>query len=60
MEELHDKVIAEIVQYLNKEKYDIYTNPAQEKNARIGEHYPDVIMGEKDTNTAKIRLGKVG
>ena len=50
---LHDKVIAEAVKILNQEKFDIYTNPSQEKNAGINDNYPDIILTEKGTNTVK-------
>lgn len=49
----HDRVINEIVPRLNREKYDVYTNPNQEKNAGIGENYPDVILTEKGGTTVK-------
>lgn len=49
----HDRVITEIVPRLNREKYDVYTNPNQEKNAGIGENYPDVILTEKGGTTVK-------
>lgn len=56
MDTLHDRVVKEIVSHLNQTKYDIYTNPGQEKNAGIGDNYPDVIMTEKDTKTVKFIL----
>lgn len=56
MNELHDRVVREIVHYLNKEKFDVYINPGQEKNAGIGDNYPDVVMTEKDGNTVKFIL----
>ncbi len=56
METLHDRVVKEIVGHLNQTKYDIYTNPGQEKNAGIGDNYPDVIMTEKGTKTVKFIL----
>lgn len=49
----HDRVINEIVPRLNREKYDVYTNPNQEKNAGIGENYPDIILTEKGGTTVK-------
>lgn len=56
MDTLHDRVVKEIVNHLNQTKYDIYTNPGQEKNAGIGDNYPDVIMTEKGTKTVKFIL----
>lgn len=51
---LHDKVISEIKNVLNQKDFDIYTNPGQEKNACIGNNYPDVILTEK--GTIKVRF----
>lgn len=56
MENLHDRVVREIVAHLNQKNYDIYINPGQEKNAGIGDNYPDVIMTEKGTKTVKFFL----
>lgn len=56
MENLHDRVVREIVGHLNQQNYDIYINPGQEKNAGIGDNYPDVIMTEKGTKTVKFFL----
>ena len=49
----HNRVIEEIVPRLNIEKFDIYTNPSQEKNAGIGDNYPDVILTDKGGKTVK-------
>lgn len=56
MDSLHDRVINEIVEHLNQISYDVYTNPGQQKNAGIGDNYPDVIMTEKGTKTVKFIL----
>lgn len=56
MQEIHDRVVREIVNHLNKESFDIYINPGQEKNAGIGDNYPDVVMTEKGGNTVKFIL----
>ena len=56
MQDTHDKVVREIVNHLNNEDYDIYINPGQEKNAGIGDNYPDVVMTEKGKNTVKFIL----
>lgn len=53
MEELHDRVVREIVKYLNQKDFDVYINPGQEKNAGISGFYPDVIMTTKNTTTVK-------
>ena len=46
---LHDRVIREIRNVLNQRDIDIYLNPGQEKNAGIGDNYPDVVMATKGT-----------
>lgn len=56
MENLHDRVVREIVSHLNQKNYDVYINPGQEKNAGIGDNYPDVIMTEKGNTTVKFIL----
>lgn len=56
MQDTHDRVVREIVNHLNNEDYDIYINPGQEKNAGIGDNYPDVVMTEKGKNTVKFIL----
>ena len=56
MQDVHDRVVREIVNHLNNEDYDIYINPGQEKNAGIGDNYPDVVMTEKGKNTVKFIL----
>ena len=56
MEELHDRVVYAIKDSLNQRDYDVYINPGQEKNAHIGDNYPDVIMVKKGTTTAKFIL----
>lgn len=56
MQDIHDRVVREIVNHLNNEDYDIYINPGQEKNAGIGDNYPDVVMTEKGKNTVKFIL----
>lgn len=54
--DLHDKVIYEIRNVLNQKDFDIYTNPGQEKNAGIGNNYPDVIMTAKGTTEVRFIL----
>lgn len=53
MDNLHDTIITQIIPRLNTEKYDIYTNPGQEKNAGIGDNYPDVILTLKGEKTVR-------
>lgn len=56
MDNIHDKVVHDIVFHLNTDAYDVYTNPGQEKNAGIGNNYPDVILTEKNKTTVKFIL----
>lgn len=56
MQGIHDRVVREIVNHLNNEAFDIYINPGQERNAGIGDNYPDVVMTEKGQNTVKFIL----
>ena len=53
---LHDKVVREIKKFLNQRDFDIYLNPGQEKNAGIGDNYPDVVMATKGTRQVKFIL----
>lgn len=48
---LHDKVISAALNYLNKNDFDIYTNPNGNHNVGIGNNYPDIILTKKGTNT---------
>lgn len=53
---LHDRVVREIKNVLNQHDFDIYLNPGQEKNAGIGDNYPDVIMTTKETSQVQFIL----
>lgn len=53
---VHDKVVREIKKFLNQRDFDIYLNPGQEKNAGIGDNYPDVVMATKGTRQVKFIL----
>lgn len=53
MDNIHDKVVCDIVSHLNTETYDVYINPGQEKNAGIGDNYPDIILTEKSSTTVR-------
>lgn len=53
---LHDRVVREIGNVLNQRDYDIHINPGQEKNAGIGDNYPDVVMAIKGTRQVKFIL----
>ena len=50
---LHDKVIISAQNYLNKIDFDIYINPGSEKNAGVGNLYPDIILTKKGKTTVK-------
>lgn len=56
MENLHDRVVVAIKDKLNQRDYDVYINPGQQKNAGIGDNYPDVIMTEKGKTNVKFIL----
>jgi len=45
----HDQVIKIAASYITK--YKVYTNPGSEKNASLGNLYPDIILTDKNTNT---------
>ena len=45
---LHDRVIQAAAENLNN--WTVYTNPGQEKNAHIGNSYPDIILTNRQTN----------
>lgn len=53
---LHDRVICEIQKVLNQRDYDIHINPGQEKNAGIGDNYPDVVMAIKGSRQVRFIL----
>jgi len=44
---LHDRIIAFAANGLDKSKYDVYTNPGQEKNTHVGGQFPDLILTPK-------------
>ncbi|MDH7912592.1 hypothetical protein [Winogradskyella sp. SYSU M77433] len=50
---LHDNVINSARRFLNTTDYDIYTNPSSQKNAGIGDLYPDIVMTVKGKTTVK-------
>lgn len=50
---LHDNVINSARRFLNDKDFDIYTNPNSQKNAGIGQLYPDIILTEKGKQTVK-------
>lgn len=50
---IHDNVINSAQRFLNNTDYDIYTNPGQEKNAGIGNLYPDIILTDKGGKTIR-------
>ena len=50
---LHDNVITSAKRFLNDKDFDIYTNPGSQKNAGIGDLYPDIILTVKGKQTVK-------
>lgn len=50
---LHDNVINSARRFLNTTDYDIYINPGEQKNAGIGDLYPDIILTDKQRTTVK-------
>ncbi len=50
---LHDNVINSASRFINTKDYDIYVNPSSQKNAGIGELYPDIILTDKGNKTVK-------
>ncbi|WP_203293507.1 hypothetical protein [Luteirhabdus pelagi] len=50
---LHDNVIKSAQRFLNNTDFDIYTNPGGQKNAGIGNLYPDIILTDKNKKTVK-------
>ena len=53
MDDIHDKVVRDIVSQLNTETYAVYINPGQEKNSGIGDNYPDVILTKKNESIVR-------
>ena len=47
---LHDQVIQYIETHLNRQKYNILTNPGTSKDWSIGGEFPDVIVNPKETS----------
>ena len=56
IDNLHDEVIRQIIGHLNQRDFDVYTNPGQQKNAGIGDNYPDIVMTAKNERTVKFIL----
>ena len=50
---LHDNVIQVAYNNLDKINHDVYTNPNQQKNTHISNNYPDIIITDKGSKTAK-------
>lgn len=46
----HDKVLEAACQYLDKSKYDVYSNPGSMKNTQVGNYWPDIIVTKKRDN----------
>lgn len=50
---LHDSVIQAAYNLLDKVGHDVYINPGQQKNTHINNSYPDIIITDKGSKTAK-------
>lgn len=50
---LHDLVIQTAYNLLDKVEHDVYINPNQQKNTHIRNNYPDIIITDKGSKTAK-------
>ena len=48
---VHDRVIEAAANRLDSVNYDIYKNPGQQKNAGVGDNYPDIILTKKGERT---------
>lgn len=49
----HDQVVKIAADYIDKTKYDVYTNPNGEQNTGLGGHYPDIILAPKGTKNVR-------
>jgi len=50
----HDRVIQVAADNLrNANKYEVYTNPGSERNTKVGEFYPDIIVTSRGSNTVQ-------
>lgn len=49
IQSFHDKVIEIAAEYL-KVNFTVYTNPDGQKDTKIGDLYPDIILTPKDSN----------
>lgn len=48
---LHDRVIQVAIDQLDKTNHEVYINPGSQKNVKIGNNYPDIVMVKKGTKT---------
>lgn len=48
---IHDRVIEIAASRLDPVNYDIYKNQGQQKNAGVGDNYPDIILTKKNKLT---------
>ncbi|MGN1211273.1 MAG: hypothetical protein ACI4TM_06270, partial [Candidatus Cryptobacteroides sp.] len=55
-ENLHNRVIEELVKVLNQKDYDIYTNPGNDHVYHIGDNYPDLLMTKRGEKTVRFIL----
>lgn len=50
-QDLHDRVIYYAEQRLDKSNHEVYINPGLDKNAGVGNLYPDIIITRRATTT---------
>ena len=48
----HDQVVNLAASYLDQNQYTVYKNPNGERNTKVGESYPDIIVTTKGSTTA--------
>lgn len=55
-QDLHDRVVKYIESSLDSTKYDIHTNPGQEKNWHIRGQFPDILLTPKGSKSVQFVL----
>jgi len=50
---LHDKIIQQAYDNLDKVGHDVYVNAGQQNNTNVGGEYPDIIITTKDDKAVK-------
>ncbi len=52
-EQTHDLVIYQTINILDNSNFDIYINPGKQKNTKVANHYPDIIITKKGERTVE-------